>query len=239
MGPAWVMGAIASGVGLGIGGIFAWMMKGVQQSFIYSLCTGLIMGLLFFEMIPESLQLGGWIILLVGVMTGTALFRLIHRLMDNVTIITRSPQKDIFVRTGILLTLSISVHNIPTGIVLGAMEDTDMGNVILLTLFLHNIPEGIIIFTPLFLAGFGMGTWMVCTVIVSFPIAMGSLFGHFIGMDFPYLLAFVVNITISVIFMVAIQEIFKESVKQSSMLYSLIVGIVGLAVIYLFTLTLG
>ena len=124
-------------------------MKGFQSGhgFIYSLCAGLIIGLLFFEMIPESIELGGWVILLGGIAIGLVLFQSIHLLIDKITIITNSHQKDIFVRSGVLLTTSIAIHNFPVGIALGSTIGTSMGNFMLTTLFLHNIPEGIIIFS--------------------------------------------------------------------------------------------
>lgn len=56
--------------------------------------------LIIFEMIPESIELGGWVILLGGIAIGLVLFQSIHLLMDKITIITNSHQKDIFVRSG-------------------------------------------------------------------------------------------------------------------------------------------
>ena len=49
-------------------------------------------------MIPESIELGGWV--LGGIAIGLVLFQSIHLLMDKITIITNSHQKDIFVRSG-------------------------------------------------------------------------------------------------------------------------------------------
>ena len=62
-------------------------------------------------MIPESIELGGWVILLGGIAIGLVLFQSIHLLMDKITIITNSHQKDIFVRSGVLLIISIAIHN--------------------------------------------------------------------------------------------------------------------------------
>src|SRR5699024_11412560 len=94
MGVAWMIGAFASAIGIGVGGGLAWIMKGVQHgfNFIYALCTGLIIGLLFLEMIPESIELGGWFVLMTGVAAGLLLFIYIHRLMNKITIITDSHQ---------------------------------------------------------------------------------------------------------------------------------------------------
>ena len=49
--------ALASALGIGVGGGLAWIMEGFQSGhgFIYS-CAGLIIGLLFFEMIRKVLN---------------------------------------------------------------------------------------------------------------------------------------------------------------------------------------
>ncbi|WP_235000444.1 ZIP family metal transporter [Virgibacillus dakarensis] len=236
MSAAWMVGAFASAIGIGVGGGLAWIMKRFQRgyNFIYSVCAGLIIGLLFLEMIPESIALGGWVVLAFGFAVGLLLFMYIHRTMDQITIITDSHQKDIFIRSGVLLALSIAVHNFPVGIALGPTIGTDIGSIMLTTLVLHNIPEGIIIFTPLFLAGFGFLTWIFLTTLITIPIAAGSLLGQFFEIGMPFLLAFMINVAIAVIFMVAIKEIFGEAVKNASGVHCSINGLLGFGIIYLY-----
>jgi zinc transporter, ZIP family len=236
MAASWIISSLASAFGISIGGGLAWIMKGFQRgfAFIYSLCAGLIIGLIFLEMIPESIQSGGWGILIIGVSMGLLLFRYIHHLMDKITIITDSHQKDIFIRSGVLLALSIAFHNFPVGIALGPTIGTDFGSLMLTTLIFHNIPEGIIVFTPLFLAGFGILTYVSITTIITFPIAMGTFLGQLFNLDFPALLAFWINLSIAIIFMVAVKEILKEAVRNSSLVYSMIIGILGFGIIYFF-----
>lgn len=236
MATTWFIGAFASAIGIGAGGGLAWMLKGVERgfSFIYSLCTGLILGILFLEMIPESIELGGWVNLAIGITIGIMLFQYIHQFMDKIIIITDSHQKDIFVRSGVLLTLSIAFHNFPVGVALGSTMGTDFGNLMLTTLIFHNIPEGIIVFTPLFLAGFGIITFALVTLIISFPIALGSFLGQFIDGSISTLLAFMINLAISIIFMVAIKEIFREAIRNSTILYSSTVGFLGFVIIYVY-----
>ena len=65
-------------------------------------------------MIPESIELGGWVILLGGIAIGLVLFQSIHLLMDKITIITNSHQK-IFSFDRVLLIISIAIHNFPVG----------------------------------------------------------------------------------------------------------------------------
>ncbi|MFD1848945.1 ZIP family metal transporter [Oceanobacillus bengalensis] len=177
MDTAWIISAFASALGISVGGGLAWLMKGFQRGFgfIYSLCAGLIIGLLFLEMIPESIQLDGWIILAIGIALGLLLFQYIHQLMNKITIITNSHQIDIFVRFGVLLAFITAFYNFPVGIALGPTLGTEIGGLMLPTLVLHNIPEGIIVFTPLFLAGFGILTCVFITAIITLPIALGTL----------------------------------------------------------------
>lgn len=239
MAMSWIISAVASALGISVGGGIAWIMKGLQTgfSFIYSLCAGLIVGLLFLEMIPENIELGGFVNLAIGSSIGIILFKYIHQLMDKITIITASHQKDIFVRSGVLLTLSIAIHNFPVGIALGPTLGTDMGELLLTTLVLHNIPEGMIVFTPLFLAGFGILTYLFITAIITFPIALGTLLGQLFNIELPSLLAFMINLSIAIIFMVAIKEIFGEAVRNSNLLYSFVFGLLGFGIIYLYLIS--
>ncbi|GLO68343.1 MULTISPECIES: ZIP family metal transporter [Oceanobacillus] len=236
MATSWLIGAFVSALGISVGGGLAWVLKGFQRGFgfIFSLCAGLIVGLLFLEMIPESIELGGWLNLAVGIAIGLLLFHYIHQLMDKITIITDSHQKDIFVRSGVLLTFSIAVHNFPVGISLGQTLGTEIGGIMLTTLLLHNVPEGIIVFTPLFLAGFGILTYVFITTIITLPIALGTLLGQLFNIGFPSLLAFMINLSIAIIFMVAVKEIFGEAVRNSTLLYSSVIGLFGVGIIYLY-----
>jgi ZIP family zinc transporter len=58
-------------------------------------------------------------------------------------------------KTGILLTIGISIHNLPEGIAVGAgfMHTPDFGIFIATAILLHNIPEGIATALPLCKSG--------------------------------------------------------------------------------------
>ncbi|CAK6471648.1 Zinc transporter ZupT [Peribacillus frigoritolerans] len=236
MGTAWIMGFFASAIGTGFGGGFAWMLKGFHKkiSTVYALCAGMLMGLLFLEMFPESIDMGGWIPLLFGIIVGWTLFQSFHLLMHKITIVTGNPQKDVFVQTGLLLSLSIAVHNFPIGVAIGAADGSLISKEMMMTLAFHNIPEGIIIFTPLFLAGLRLVTWILCTLSIATPVAIGALIGEFVGRGNQWLLAFMINIALAIILMVTVKEIFKESVKHSSVVYSSLIGTIGFLVIYFY-----
>lgn len=74
-----------------------------------------------------------------------------HRRMRRKTIIT---DRQLW-RTGVLLAVGISIHNIPEGIAVGAgyMHEPTFGMFIAMAILLHNIPEGIATALPLCKSG--------------------------------------------------------------------------------------
>ncbi|MEW9502770.1 ZIP family metal transporter [Jeotgalibacillus marinus] len=235
MSSMWLLGFVSTAVGIGIGGLLAWLLKGFQKSIdtIYALCSGLILGLMSLEIIPAAIQLGDWIIFFLGFLAGILLFELLHTVSHKITLITNSPEKDLFIHTGFLLSLSIAVHNFPLGMILGS-SDSSMSTSLLHTLILHNVPEGMILFTPLFLAGLGFYTWFWFSVLVAVPVGIGSFVGSLIGINHPFLWAFTISLTAGIIFMVTIKEILRESTKHSSLIYCLVISMLGFICILIY-----
>lgn len=72
------IGFVTTTIGLSIGGLIALFLNRFQQSIAttYALCAGMIIGLVYFEIVPESIKLGGWILFITGFLTGIFLFLL-------------------------------------------------------------------------------------------------------------------------------------------------------------------
>ena len=215
----WFVGLVTTFFGLSIGGITAYFINSFKKSIstIYAMCTGLILGLISFEIAPAAIQLGNWIVLSLGFLAGVLLFKLIESLM------TVELNKFPGIRSGLLLTIVISVHNLPIGVILGASQQSDLSISLLQTLIVHNIPEGMIFFTLLFSAQFNFPKLFVLSFIVAIPVAIGALLGGMIGMQNNYLWAFLISLTVGTIYMVTIKEVLPESRRRSSNMYSLIV----------------
>lgn len=223
------IGFFVTALGIGIGGLLALALKGNKKGVAttYALCAGLILGLICIEIIPESLTLGGWVIFILGCSTGVLVFFLSHKLSHRVIIITDNPRKDLFIHTGLLLTLSISIHNFPMGIAFGSSQNTGISQSILQTLFLHNIPEGIALFTPFFLAGLKLNSMILLTSIVSLPVGVGAIIGFIPGTDHSQLWAYIISLAVGMMTMVTIKEIYAEALKQSSLVFSLLMTGIG------------
>ncbi|WP_397537792.1 ZIP family metal transporter [Rummeliibacillus pycnus] len=228
------VGFMATAVGFGLGGVLAIFFKKLQRkiSTINALCTGLILGLVCLEIAPESIHLGGKIVFIIGILLGILGFFKIHEISHKFTISTESLQKDRLIQTGLLLAISITIHNFPLGIAFGASQNVGISKPILQALILHNIPEGIAMFIPLFLAGLRFKMFLLITSIVSLPVALGSIVGSLIGMKYPLLWSFIISFALGIIVIVTIKEIFFEAVKHSSFGHALFFVGVGIFIIW-------
>lgn len=215
MSLVWVIGYLYTAIGFSIGGIIAWGIRGIQKKIdiIYSICAGLTLGLLSFEIAPEAIDLGNWITFILGFLVGVMLFEITHKVLKTIFRLTKSTDKSFSLQTGILLVLSISFHNLPIGVVLGSTQDSTVEQSILQTILLHNIPEGIIVFTPLFIAGLGITTWFILSLIVALPVGIGAYLGNSIGVGNPFIWSFFISLAVGTIYMVTIKEIIIESIK--------------------------
>ncbi|MER2155114.1 MAG: ZIP family metal transporter [Solibacillus sp.] len=227
----WLLGFLWTSTGIFIGGMLAWLFKGINQKayIIYALCTGVILGLISFEILPEAVESGGWLSTIVGFILGMMLFKVLHSSVHFKQDKEIHAKKKIYIRTGILLMLSFAVHNLPVGITLGANDEPDFTKAILQTLLFHSIPEGIILFIPLILAGLNIFTVLIISLLVSIPVALGVFIGSFLV--HPLLNTIFMSFAMGMIFIVTVSEILYPALHKSSVFKILCGTFIGFGLI--------
>jgi zinc transporter, ZIP family len=225
----WLAGLVATSLGIGIGGLLSFLIHGNKRSIgtIYSVCTGIILGLASFEILPEALEAGSWFTGIVGFSAGMVLFLLTHLFLDfSFQSLKRQRAKSAF-----LLTMAISLHNVPMGMTIGSIQQTEITSALISAVVMHNIPEGMILFAPLFLTGFRMTVLIGFSMIVAVPFGMGAYIGERIGIESDHLWSFLVSLSVGMIYMIAIREILPEAIRHSSHAYSLFVTVISFLLI--------
>ncbi|MED3803101.1 ZIP family metal transporter [Lysinibacillus xylanilyticus] len=228
-----LLGFLCTSSGILLGGTIAWLFKGLQQKvdIIYGLCAGIILGLISFEVFPEAIETGGWLSTFIGFTIGMIIFEVLHNRLHNKQGIKSNTMKKMYIRTGVILVLSFSVHNIPMGIILGANQDPEFTITLLQTLLFHSIPEGIILFIPMILAGSNILIGFLISLIVSIPVSIGVFIGGFLKFEQNSINTVLISITIGIIFMVTVSEILYPALIKSSILKVFICILVGLGII--------
>ena len=226
----WLLGLLSSSFGIVIGGSIAWLFKGFKNKIdtICAICIGAIFSLISIEIIPEAIETGGLFVTVAGLSLGIISFELLHNRFH-----THQPWKDqthnkVYIRTGMLLMISVAIHNLPMGIALGVNQDDEFTITLLQTLFFHSIPEGIILFTPLFLAGTGMMNGLFISFFVSIPVALGVIIGTLMESEYHIISGILISFTGGIILMVTVWEILIPLLNKSlgwRLLPSILIGL--------------
>ena len=197
----WLLGFLWTSAGIFIGGMIAWLFKGINQRahIIYALCTGVILGLISFEILPEAVESGGWLSTIIGLILGMMLFKVLHSRLHFKQDKESHTKKKLYIRTGLLLMLSFAVHNLPIGITLGGNEQPDLTKALLQTLLFHSIP------------------------------ALGVLIGSFLV--HPLLNTIFLSFAMGMIFIVTVSEILYPALHKSSVFKILCGTFIGFGVI--------
>ncbi|OBW59462.1 divalent cation transporter [Solibacillus silvestris] len=229
----WLLGFLWTSSGIFIGGMIAWLFKGIKQraNIIYALCAGVILGLISFEILPEAIESGGWLSTIIGFVIGMMVFTVLHGSSHFKQGKESYSKEKYYIRTGLLLMLSFAVHNFPIGITLGANQEPVLTKALLQTLLFHSIPEGIILFIPLILAGLNIFTVLLISFLVSVPVALGVFIGSFFSIVHPLLNTAFMSFAMGMIFIVTVSEILYPALNNSSVFKILCCTLIGFGVI--------
>lgn len=173
-----IIGFLVGVVGTGLGSLVGIFIKKTDKilGFLLGLTGGFMMFIVSFHLFPEAFYLGGIYIVLMGVILGIAIIVALESLLDKLTYL-------ISLRSGLLLALSIALHNFPEGLALGStlVGVTDFGLVLTLAMLLHNIPEGISMALPFSMNRVNPWKIMVFSIIAGAPTGLGAYIGAYLG----------------------------------------------------------
>ena len=195
--------ALAGVVGMGLGGLVAAFLGNISPKtmcWVLSFAGGVMVSIVSFELIPEGIELAGVTVAVIGLILGIAVVALLNHLLDRVTIKngdnleTHISQAGVYhentlagkpalLRSGIIMLVAISLHNLPEGIAIGAAgtHDIRMGMVLAIVILLHCIPEGMAISAPLIGGGMSKGKAVALTALSGVPTVIGGAIGMLIG----------------------------------------------------------
>ena len=164
---------LIAGLSTGIGSMIALVSKRTNTKFLCAslgFSAGVMIYISFMELIPEAKEVlvhsfgdkTGTLYLLLAFFGGMGLITLIdfiipetnnpHELHDVEEMKKPDSQKQTLHRVGIVVALSLAVHNFPEGIATftSALNGLSVAVPITIAIAIHNIPEGIAVSVPIF-----------------------------------------------------------------------------------------
>lgn len=165
-------------LGTGLGGLASLFFKNTDRlsSFLLGITGGFMMFIVTFHLFPESFLLGGHFYTLLGILLGIILIMIIENHLDRRI-------ENTFTKSGLLLGISIAVHNFPEGLALGSSFYTmsNLGPTLALAMLLHDIPEGISMAMPFKLNKTSPWKIIGYTVLAGIPTGVGAFLGAYLG----------------------------------------------------------
>lgn len=182
-----IIGFLVGVIGTGLGGLVSLFIRNTNRimSFLLGLTGGFMLFIVTFHLIPESYYTSGNLFTVVaGIGLGILLVILIEAYID---IMGKSP----YVKSSILMGISIAVHNFPEGLALGSsfLTMSNLGPTLAIAMLLHDIPEGVAMAIPMKINRENPLKIVLYTFLIGVPTGIGAFLGAYLGTFSPQIIA--------------------------------------------------
>ena len=131
--------------GTTIGGIIGVVLKNVSNkliSFILEFAAGLMLAIISFDLIPESIEIANIQTSFMGIVTGIISMIICDSLIK--TKFKKLEKNNTLARTGIIIGIGLAIHNFPEGLAIGSGFGVSgiLGISLAIVIAMHDIPEG-------------------------------------------------------------------------------------------------
>lgn len=180
-----LLGLFFGTFGTTIGGIIGVSFKNTSNkflSFILELASGLMISIVCFDLIPESLELSSTMYTLVGVLFGVVCMIFFDNIVKT-KCNTNKIKGNSLLKTGIVVGIGLALHNLPEGLAIGSGfgASIKLGYALAIAILLHDIPEGISMSVPMKYGGLNKTKVVVYTFLSGVATGIGAFFGAMLG----------------------------------------------------------
>lgn len=240
-------------MGTALGGIIGLFFKKSTDkavSYVLNLAAGVMLAIVFFDLIPEAgILIGNKIhFSLLGILIGFFVVFALSKLIDIHTDKAKkhAPDKEKMhspielTKTGIIMVIAISLHNFPEGMAIGSLGSLEGGFsraiMVAILLALHNIPEGMAISVPLIRGGTKTAKTISLVVLAGGITVLGTGLGYLLGSVNPVLTALSLQAAGGAMLYVTFAEIIPQAVylynEKATSLFLLFGIVLGMSAIY-------
>jgi len=229
-----LIGFIVGVVGTGLGGVISLFFKNTNRlmSFLLGLTGGFMLFIVTFHLLPESFYVSGThAITVLGIAAGILMIILIEKSIDEM-------EKNPYIKSSVLLGISIAVHNFPEGLALGSsfLTTSNLGPTLALAMMIHDIPEGIAMAIPMKIGKQSKLKIVLTTLLIGAPTGVGAFFGAYLGTFSPKIIALCLSFAGGTMLYIICDEIIpgaKSLYKGRASTLGIILGFVAGILMYM------
>ncbi len=216
--------SLAGMAGTGLGGLISICLRKPGEKLpavMMGFSGGLMMAVSCLDMIPEAVRAAGTAYAIIGILLGILALMAAHLLpgvgsgRGNADVSQgKGAQAAALLRTGVLISIGIALHDLPEGMAIGAgFSLPHYGVWISMLLMLHNIPEGVAMGVPLALSGVKRARVVFYCVMAGTPSILGAIIGHLVGELSKYFIGMSIGFAAGAMILVTLRDLIPQSVK--------------------------
>jgi len=255
---AFILTSIA-GLSTGIGSLIALLAKRTNTNFLCAslgFSAGVMIYISFMEMLPTAKdelfavygEKSGTLYLILAFFSGIALINLIDFMIPKsfnpheIQGVEDMGKKKSLKRTGLIVALSIAIHNFPEGIATftSALGSLDIAIPITIAIAIHNIPEGIAVAVPIYHSTGNRKKAFYLSFLSGLAEPFGALIAYFFLMQYwtPQLNGIILGVVSGIMVFISLDELLPSAEKYGKhhiSIMGLIAGMLLMAIsLYLF-----
>lgn len=182
-----IVGFAAGIFGTGAGGILSCFVSKNEKrlmGFLLEFSAGLMISVVCFDLLPEAFKLAPMEWSIIGVIIGVVVIIYLDNYIKEFHFKRQSNNiNNHLLKTGILMSFGVALHNFPEGVAIGSGFDASMhlGFSLAVVIAIHNIPEGLAMALPMRAGGMKSLKALYYTFIAGIPMGIGALVGALLG----------------------------------------------------------
>ena len=183
-----LLGLFFGTFGTTLGGILGVVLKKKSNkflSFILALASGLMMAVICFDLIPESLEISNIFEAILGILLGIIAMIFCDLLVDKKfsSKMHTNNKESKLLRTGMIVSIGLAIHNFPEGLAIGSGFESSLklGLSLAIAICFHDIPEGISMAIPMKNGGMKPSKVIFYVILSGVTTGIGAFFFFFIG----------------------------------------------------------
>ncbi|MEJ2240793.1 MAG: zinc transporter ZupT [Candidatus Bathyarchaeota archaeon] len=217
--------SLSAGLSTGLGSLVAFFIKDFKHiylSLLMGFSAGVLIQISFMELLFTSIIETGFlnanIAFFVGIATIAVVEFFVPHEYEGEKLTEKQKKSKRLMKTGILVSAGIIIHNFPEGILtlFGTIKDPHLGVVLLIAIALHNIPEGISVSIPIYYATKNRKKAFTWSILSGLAEPIGAVIGFFVLFQFitPFMLNIVLAFVAGIMVFISFDELLPISLSH-------------------------
>ena len=219
-----LLGLFFGTFGTTLGGLIGIKVKNPSNkllSFILSFASGLMTAIVSFDLIPEALNISPMINVIIGIILGITCMVIcniiVNKKFNNSSdfLIRHSTNNMHLLRTGIITSIGLAIHNFPEGLAIGSGfgASLGLGYSLAIAICIHDIPEGISMAVPMKNGGMKASRVLFYVILSGITTGIGAFIGKIIGGISQEIIAICLSFAAGAMLYIVSGELIPESNK--------------------------